>query len=361
MGERLVVPGRALGNRHALQHLAAAEEGGLHDVLAPHGMGDGATHARIGEGALGAVEQDVHERPVLRLHLQARVALDGAHRLPGHVFDQVHIARLQRRDAQVLVGIDGELHALELRETRARVFLEGHEVDGGATLLPGDAEGPGADRLVHGGFPPDDRHVVVAEPARDGGDGLLGIELQRLRVRRLEARHLLELRAHVGGGFLAGDLLDRPLHVLGRHRLAILEDGVPAQAEDPGAVLMRPGLRQLPAQFPLVVEGDQAAMDQHLHRAGGGAGAGPGLQVRREGGKAEAEDAVGRLGVAGARQERQGAARGQRGQGRRRKAAGQKGAAGGRHRQASVSGCRGRPHRARAGRRAIALPLACSA
>ena len=38
----------------------------LHDILAPDRMRDRAAHARVGERALGAVEQHVHERPVLR-------------------------------------------------------------------------------------------------------------------------------------------------------------------------------------------------------------------------------------------------------------------------------------------------------
>jgi len=48
----------------------------------------------------------VIERPVGCVEFEPRIGADRLHRLPRHVFDEIDIARLQRRGAQVFVGVD---------------------------------------------------------------------------------------------------------------------------------------------------------------------------------------------------------------------------------------------------------------
>jgi hypothetical protein len=135
----------------------------------------------------------------------------------------------------------------------------------------------------------------------------LGDEAHRLRIGNLDLLDQLELRTHIGGRFLAGDLLDRPFHVIGRDRLAVVEDTALAQLEDPGPLgIARPGLGELAAQLALGIIGDQAAVDQHLDGAGRSARRDPGLQVRRKGREAVADDAGGALRARGADQEGRG-------------------------------------------------------
>jgi hypothetical protein len=183
-----------------------------------------------------------------RVQLQAAVGLDGAHGLPGYVLDQVHVAGLQRGGAQVLVGIDHHADGLDLRQSLP-VVRHRFQCHGAATLLFRHAKWASADWIARIRFGPDQSHVVAREPFRERGNRFLGIETHGVRVRRLDLRHALELGAHVGGRFLAGDLLDVPSDIVGRHRLAILEPGILSQLEDPGAIrrVARPGFRQLPA------------------------------------------------------------------------------------------------------------------
>ncbi len=123
-----------------------------------------------------------------------------------------------------------------LRKAGLVELVEGDEIERGAALLPDESEGACADGLVRRRFPPDHESVVVAEPARQRRLRLLGDKPDGRRVEDLDALDPLELGAHIGGRLLAGDLLDRPFHVLGGDRLAIMEDAALAQLEDPGAL-----------------------------------------------------------------------------------------------------------------------------
>src|SRR3546814_3285200 len=75
----------------------------LDDILALDGVRHRLADTGVVERLLGAIEHQVHKRPVGGVELQRRVRRDRLHRLPGHVLDQVDVARLQRRHPQVLV------------------------------------------------------------------------------------------------------------------------------------------------------------------------------------------------------------------------------------------------------------------
>ncbi len=246
-------------------------------------MGHGASHQRIVEGRAGAVEQDVHEGADAAEQAKALVGLDRRHAGPGHVFDHVHVARLQGGEAQVLIRIDRHADGLHARQGGQPVVGRGLQLDPAAALLRGDAVGAAADGVVRvARAVPDDRHVIVGEPQRHGRDRRLHHQAHSVRVGRLDTLDLLHLRAVVGGGAVAGDLLDGPLHVARGDRLAIVVLRPRVQAEHPGAgIVAAPFAGEFALQFPALVEAHQASMRQGLDHACGGTGGGPGPQVRR--------------------------------------------------------------------------------
>jgi hypothetical protein len=118
-------------------------------------------------------------------------------------------------------------------------------------------------------------------------------------VRYFDARDLLELGAHIGGGFGVGDLLDGPFDVIGGDWLAVVEHRPGTQLEYPRTgIVKRPALCQFALQPAGLIVTDQAAMEEHFDGACGGADALPRRQVGREGGQAIAQRA-GRRGRAG--------------------------------------------------------------
>ena len=128
-------------------------------------------------GPLGAVEQDVHERPVTGFELEARVGLDRGHRLPRHVLDHVDVAGLQRGDAQVLVGIDDELDAAAAWAGRACSICRRRRARARCRApAPTSRKGPAPIGSFAVDFRQTTKHVVVGEPGRQRRLRFLGHE-----------------------------------------------------------------------------------------------------------------------------------------------------------------------------------------
>ena len=276
-----VVEGRGFRDGQLLQRGPTAEEGRAHQLVALHRMGDGLAHARIVEGRARPVEHQEHEGAIDGVELQRRVGRDRVHRLPGHIFDQVHIARAQRGDTQILIRIGDGADALELRQPGAMEAGEGFQFDRDAALLRLDHERPGADETSARRVPRNDRQVIGRHRDRQRRDRAFQDDAHGAVIRRLDPFHPLHLGTEIGGGPFRGDLLDRPLHIGRGHLLAILEARV-AQLEFPALCTDRlPGFRQFATQRPVRRIGGEAAIDHQLDRRRRGAGIGPGLDAGR--------------------------------------------------------------------------------
>jgi hypothetical protein len=95
----------------------------------------GLAHARVAERPGLAIELDEHKGPVGRIELQPRVGADRLHRLPRHILDHIHVAGLERRGAQIFVGIDDDPQVFHLRQAGFVEFVERDKVERDAALL----------------------------------------------------------------------------------------------------------------------------------------------------------------------------------------------------------------------------------
>ncbi len=202
VGERRVVERRPGRDRHAAERRAAAEERRLHDLLAPDRIGDRLPHAHVAERCARAVEQQVHERTDGAVESQLRIGLHIVHRLPRHVLDDVDIARLERRHAQVLVGIGDHADARQLRQAGLVELVPCLEVDPDAAFLRRDGVGarPDGGATIRDRPLLDDRGIGVRHPERQHGGRFLGDDPQRARVRRLDGFDGLKLPVQIGAG-----------------------------------------------------------------------------------------------------------------------------------------------------------------
>ena len=200
-----------------------------------------------------------------------RILLDPVHGLPRERLDDVDVAGLERRDAQVLVRIGHEPDLRRPGLAGAVILGKALERDRHAALAGLEDVRAGADGLVGIGVAGDlgqDRRVIAGKKMRKRRARRLQDDAHGSRIENLDALNDVEIGAQERRPFRVLDQADRELHVLRRYRRAIVEFGVAAELEDVrGRAVRRPALGQLGLQVALRIVGQKRAVHAELHRS----------------------------------------------------------------------------------------------